>query len=145
VNQSVETWYLKYVQWLDFLVGMVGIDLVFLLSLIAVAAGVQMSCAGAKRRNALLTRTGLTLTGTVALGQGTALVSMLLLRSGGLKPWWWLTAWVAMVAGVAFAAQIVQHVQLLRRLRKCEQELLIWRAEGNAVTSEEGKCSKSAE
>ena len=88
VNQSIETWYLKYIQWLDILVGMVGIDLVFLLSLIAVAAGVQMSCAGATRRNALLTSTGLTLTGTVALGQGAALVSMLLLRSGGLRPWW---------------------------------------------------------
>jgi hypothetical protein len=119
VNQSVETWYWKYVQWFDFLVGLVGVDMVFLVSLVVVAAGVQLSCVGSKRQKALLTSTGVTLTGTVALGQGAALVAMFMMRSGGLRPWWWITAWLVLVAGAAFAAQTVQHVQLVRRLRRC--------------------------
>jgi hypothetical protein len=122
MNPSTEVWFWKYIQWFDYLVGLVGADLIFLLSLVAVAIGVQLSCHGSKRAKPLLTGAGLVLTGTVALGQGSTVVGMVLIGyavgPGAFHPWWRMTAWLALAAWAAFAAQIVQHVQLLRRLRR---------------------------
>jgi hypothetical protein len=121
VNQSTETWFWIYIRWFDYLVGLVGADLIFLVSLLAVAIGVQLSCHGSKQAKPLLTGTGLVLTATVALGQGATVVGIILLEylvgPGAYRPWWWITAWLALVAWAAFAAQSVQHVRLLRRLR----------------------------
>jgi len=118
MNKGVDYWFSVYLQWFDVAVRAIGPDVVFMLSIVAVAIGVQLNCLGSKRRRALWTSTGVTLTGTVALGQGAALVSMFLARSGGLRPWWWITAWLVVVAAVALAAQLVQHVQLVRRMKK---------------------------
>jgi hypothetical protein len=119
VIQSIYQRFWQYVLWFDYLVGLVGADLIFLVSVLAVAIGVQLSCHGSKQSNALLTGTGLVLTGTVALGQGATALGMIVIGvgPGAYRPWWWITAWLALVAWAAFVAQSVQHVRLLRRLR----------------------------
>jgi hypothetical protein len=115
-NKGIEYWFTVYLQWFDYVVGAVGPDVVFVVSLGAVAIGVQLNCHGMKRSKTWCTSTGLTLTGAVAIGQGIALANFVAV-GGSLRPWFWLTAWLVLVAWAAFAAQIVQHVQLLRRMR----------------------------
>jgi hypothetical protein len=117
MQKDVDYWFNAYLQWFDTSVNAVGPDLVFLLSIGAIALGVQLNCLGSTQRRALLSSTGVTLTGTVVLGQGAALVAMFLSRGGSLRAWWWITAWLVLIAALAFAAQVVQHVQLIRRLR----------------------------
>jgi hypothetical protein len=115
-NKGIEYWFTVYLQWFDYVVGVIGPDIVFVVSLGAVAIGVQLNCHGSRRSKAWCTSAGLTLTGTVAIGQGIAL-AIFVAAGGNLRPWFWLTAWLVLVAWAAFAAQIVQHVQLLRRMR----------------------------
>jgi len=123
MEQTIDLWLWKYLRWFDTMVGWLGFDLVFLVSLGAVALGVQMGCYGSRRRRTILTSTGLVLTGTVAIGQGAALVGMNMvgkLKGTQSMAWWWITAFLALVATAGFAAQIVQHVQLLRRMKRGE-------------------------
>lgn len=113
MDKDLDYWLGVYVQWFDFLVKAVGPESVFLLSLAAVALGVQLSCEGSRKRKASMTGMALTLTGAVALGQGTALAGMYFLSRGAFRGWWWMTAGLVVVAGFAFAAQVVQHVRLV--------------------------------
>lgn len=113
MDKDLDAWFGLYLQWFDTVVRAVGPDLVFLLSLGAVAAGVQLSCEGSRRRKTFITGTALILTGAVALGQGTALVSMVVVDRGAFRVWWWLTAGLSFIATLAFATQVVQHVRLL--------------------------------
>jgi hypothetical protein len=119
VNQSLQTWYWIILGLFDRLVGLVGVDIVFLLSIMSVAAGVQFSCLGTKKRKALLTSVGLTLTGMVALGQGAELMAIIMTGRVALRSWWWMTGWLVLVASAALVAQFVQHVQVVQYQRRC--------------------------
>ena len=118
MNQSVYAWYWIILGLFDRLVGFVGVDIVFILSIVSVAAGVHLSCLGKEKRKAMLTSAGLTLTGMVALGHGAELMAIIMLGGVTLRSWWWMTAWLVLVASAALVAQFVQHVQVVQYLRR---------------------------